>query len=273
MADTSHHDSSDVLHYHATGEQSKRRSAPVALTVIAVLLALSAAALTYKLKQQSTTIADARAQMVQANSNTDVAKAELTAANAKSVNLQAQLEKANRGQADLQAQMKKTEELGVNLQAQLDKAQADLKSQQATAQTQSSEFQSQLGLANDSAAGLRKELATAKSQIDDLKGQIAKAQAEVTAPAQAVAAPPKILPLTAEFKKSFFGGNYSLQVKNTGADPLTLDIGITGSDKTPSRSETIQAGGTLKIDGMVAGASVVIKSDGFQPVTLTAKAP
>jgi len=272
MADTSPQDSSDVLHYHASGEPAKRRSASVAPTVIAIILAVVAGFLAFKLQHQNTAFADLRTQLDRANSENTAVKAELANANTKSANLQTQLDQAQKQQADLQAQAKKTEELGANLQAELQKAQADLKTQQENSQSQLADAQAQFASANDKLTGLRKELTTAKSQIDDLNSQLAKAK-EAAAPPQPVAAPPaaRALPLTTEFKKSFFGGNFTLHLKNTGPDPLKLNIEVSGSDKTPSKSVTVKGGDTFKLDGLAAGAKVVVASEGFESVTLTAQ--
>ena len=90
-------------------------------------------------------------------------------------------------------------------------------------------------------------------------------------PLAPVAAKPRPLPLTTEFKKSFWGGAFALQIKNQGFDPLNLDIKITGSDKTPSRSATLESGATLKVEEVAAGAQVVIASNGFESVNVTAQ--
>jgi hypothetical protein len=269
--DTSpHHDSPDIVHYHLPDDRMKHRTASFSFGAIVLFLVVAAGVLGFKLSQQNTALATARTQLERANSETAGVKADLTKANSKSADLQSQLDKATQAQAGLQAEVKKNQELGTDLQTQLDKARADLQSQQEKTKGETEDLQAQLLKANESSTGLRNELAAAKNQANDLKTQLATAK-DAMATKPAVAAPARALPLTTDLKKSFFGSTFTLKINNSGSEALKLDIDISGSPKTPSKSATIEGGGTLELKDLAAGAKIAIASDGFNPISLTAQ--
>jgi hypothetical protein len=270
--DTSpHHDSPDIVHYHLPDDRMKHRTASFSFGAIVIFLVAASGVLGYKLSQQNTALANTRTQLERANSETAGVKADLTKANAKSADLQSQLDKAKQEQTNLQAEMKKNQEMGAGLQTQLDQTKADLKSQEEKAKSETDDLQAQLLKANNTSAGLRNELATARNQANDLKNQLATAKDTMAKQAPPAAAQTRVLPLTTDFKKSFFGSTFTLKISNSGTDALKLDIDISGSPKTPSKSATIEGGGTMELKDLAAGAKIAIASDGFAPISLTAQ--
>ena len=271
MADTTHHDSPEAIHYHVPEDRIKRRTMSFGAAFILFALVVAIGVLVSKLNKQTTALAGVQTQLEKANAETASAKADLAKANGKASDLLSQLDNSNSAQVDFQAQIKKAQESDSALQAQLDQARTGFQSEQEKTKTQAAELQSQLRQANTTVTGLRSEFDAAKKENADLKTQLDQAKAVATQPPPAATTPIRALPLTTEFKKSFFGGKITLQMKNTGADALKLDLRILGSDKTPSQSTTISPGETFKLEGVTAGATIIVESDGFTPITLTAQ--
>ncbi len=270
MSEAIHHDSPDALHYHMPEQRIKRRTASISLGVISLVLAAAAVFLGFKLREQSAATADLRAQLDRANSEAATTKDDLAKSDTSVKQLRGMVDQGKAQQADLQAQVKSAGERESGLQAQLTQAQADLKSAQEKAQAQSTDLQAQLTQATEKSSGLNKELAGARGQVDDLKAQLAKAKEE-SAKAMTPAEATRELPVTTDFNKSFWSGKFTLQIKNTGADSLKLNLQVTDSGNTPAQSPTVEAGGTFKLDDLAPGAKVVIASEGFKPVTVTAQ--
>jgi multidrug efflux pump subunit AcrA (membrane-fusion protein) len=270
MSEASHHDSPEAVHYNLPDDRIKSRGASLGLSLLSIILAISAGGLAFKLRQQDDAVDNLRAQLERANSETAAAQADLTKTGSAMSDLHGLVDKAQKQAADAQAQTKKIEEAGAQTQAQLQQAQAELQSQQQKSQAQIADLQTRLNRANDSSSGLRNELATVKKQNDDLKALLAKASEKPATPSPAAVAG-RTLPLTTEFKKSFFADGFTLTLKNTGSTPLKLDLEIVGSPNTPSKSVTIEGGGTLELKDLAAGATVGIASDGFTPISLKAK--
>lgn len=263
----------ESVHYDLPDQRIKRRTANVGLSVLCVVLAAGAAFLGFKLNKTNTELTETRARLEQANRETADVKASLATSDTSLTNLRSQLDKAKKDLADQQAQAQKNQELGAGLQAQLDQSRSELQALQQKTQTESTDLQAQLKQANETSTGLRSQLDQAKSENEGLKTQLAKAKTDLAnlqlPPVAAKATRP--LPLSTEFKKSFFGKEFSLQLKNQGGDPLKLDIQVTGSEKTPSRSVVVEGNHTLKLDNVTPGATIVIASEGFEPVSLTAQ--
>jgi hypothetical protein len=48
-----------------------------------------------------------------------------------------------------------------------------------------------------------------------------------------------------------------------------VDITVTGAGKTRTQSNTVAVGATVNVEKLAAGESVVIASEGYNPVRLT----
>ena len=77
------------------------------------------------------------------------------------------------------------------------------------------------------------------------------------------------MPVTTSFEKIHGGRSFTLHISNLYLQPLSVDISITGPEKTRSQSNVIGGGGTLAVEKLAAGENVVIASDGYDPVNLT----
>ena len=232
----------------------------------AVIVAL---ALAFMLHGQNRTLADDKAKMDKTSTELDQAKDDLVREKAATANEKAQLDSAKAAQTDLQNQLAKAQSMGSDLQNQLNQSQNEVKSQQDLAQTRTSDLQARLNLANVASTAVRKELDQEKRQLADLQAQLDKATAKISS----LEAPPAKqgpLPVAASFEKSFFGGSFTMHLKNTGATPLKVDIDITGSPKAASRSATIAPGATYTVEDVADGSSIVLAGAGFEPVTVKA---
>ena len=58
---------------------------------------------------------------------------------------------------------------------------------------------------------------------------------------------------------------------NSAPQPVSVQITVSGKEKTRSQSSTIAAGGALKVEKIAAGENVAIASDGYDSVNLTAR--
>ncbi len=275
MEHASHHDSPEALHYHESTEPARRRAGSAGFIIVSLLLLAAVGFLAYQLNQRNHLITDLRAELSQASSATTGVKADLKQANAKSVDLQSQLDAANLQITATQAQLQKNQESGAGLQSQLEQARAEAQAQQEKDKSQLADLQAQVTQANSMVAGLRNDVAAARKEAADAKGQLAKAMEDMAklqpAATVATAAPVRPLPMSTEFKKGFFSSTLTLQIRNTGSNPLKLNLGITGSDKTPSTYATVEAGDSYKLEGLAPGAQIVVSSEGYEPVTLTAR--
>jgi septal ring factor EnvC (AmiA/AmiB activator) len=272
MADASHSDPSGALHYGDSGEHTKHRAGSLGYAIVGIILVAAILVLALKLKQEGASLASVQNQLEQTNSDLTAAKASLAASEGKATTLQSQLDQVRRENNDLQTRVKNAEDANATFQTQLSQAKADAQSQQRKLQTQVDQMEAQVNLADESTARLKQDLTAAQRQNEELKAQLAKAQeaaSAATAPMKVAAARP--LPLASQFKKSFWGGSFTLELKNQGSAPLNLNLEITGSDKTPSRAATIESGGTFKLSDVAPGAKIVVTGEGFQPMTLTAQ--
>jgi len=82
MADASHHDSPDVVHYNLPDQRVKHRAASFGFTAICIILVAVSGGLAYKLSKQNAQLTDVRAQLERANSDNASAKANLASATA-----------------------------------------------------------------------------------------------------------------------------------------------------------------------------------------------
>jgi septal ring factor EnvC (AmiA/AmiB activator) len=271
MSETSSH--SHVAYPPAKEEDNGRAKTPSGIRSACLILAIAALVLGFIAYQENSVLTDTKAQLAQANAETGKAKAELAKANAQSADLQAGLDKANARSNDFQTQLRTARSQGADLQAQLEKArsrQSDMQAQLDAARERSADLRARLNRADNGSSELRKELDASKAQTADLQAQLAKAQDDV-AKLQPLASKARAMPVAATFKKAFWGGGFTLQVRNQNPAPLKVSIAVAGSEKTPPNSATIESGSTYEVENLTAGANVVITSDGYDPLNLTVR--
>jgi hypothetical protein len=265
MADATTPVSGPTVHH-----DDKHAGAPFAIRAIVFVFAVVIIILAYAAYHEKAQLTDTRAQLTRANSDSNQAKSDLDQARTQATGLQTQVDQLKSQQAALQAQVADAQGKQADLQAQVVKAQglqADLKTRLDNANNQSAQLQAELARANGSAADARKQLDVANAHANDLQAQLDKAKTD-TASAQPAAAALKALPVAATFEKGFWGGKYTMHVKNQGTDALPINITVDGG---PVKSATVQAGTTYDLDDLKSGSNVVVSSDGFQSDTLTVK--
>jgi septal ring factor EnvC (AmiA/AmiB activator) len=251
-------------------EERQPARTPLAIRAACFVLAVIAIGLGSRVLQLNSDVANANSQLTQSVSETDRVKADMEKASAQVTDLQQQLDKAKGLRTDLQAQVDKAQAQQSALQSQLDKARADLQAQIDKSRTQASAMQAEISRAGDGSAELRRELVQVRAQADDLKSQLSASQAEVTR-LQPLAQRAHILPVAASFEKSFWGGKYTMHVRNMNPEPLNVTVSVAGQDKVPAKSAVIAVGETYNLGGLAAGTSVVIQGEGYDPLTVTAK--
>jgi flagellar biosynthesis chaperone FliJ len=244
---------------------------PFGMIAACVVLAAASIVLAFSVHERNGVVADLRTQLNQATSDLTGLKADSEKANTMASGLKTQLDSAQGQLADFKSQLDQAQSQKSAAQTQLTKIESErsaLQRQVDGDKAQLADSQSQLGQANDKIAGLAKELDRAKSQSADLQSQLAKAQgdlAAIQAPAQKV----QNMPISTEFKKSFFGSSYTLHVTNLNPDPLNVSITVAG--KNAPVTAAIKSGATFNVDGVAAGSNVVIASGNYASVNLTAR--
>jgi septal ring factor EnvC (AmiA/AmiB activator) len=251
-------------------EDHSRSKSSFGLRATCFVLAAAALVLASMVYQSNKTLNDSSAKLAQAQSDSDNAKNELQQANTKSADLQRQLTAATALSTGLQAQVKTSQVQTTDLQSQLDKAKsqdADLQAQLTAARSHLSDSQAKLTQENEGSVQLRKDLDSAKAQVSDLQSQLDKAQSPQAAAQAPVVAP---MPVTTAFERGFWNSAYTLHVKNTNSAPLNVTITINASSRIQPISTTIKAGDTYDVPKLAEGSNIVITSDGFGPVNLSA---
>jgi len=246
---------------HSTAHHLGARITWIALTIITVGLALIAF-------QRNSALADAQGQLARANTAAAETRADLTKATAQADDLQSQLSQANAHLASAQAQARSEQS---DLRSQLDQARTQataLQSQLAQAGTRSAELQARLARANEASSQMSRDLDAAKSEASDAQAQLVAARNEI-AQLQPAAAQSRALPVVTSFKRSFWGGTFSLQVTNRNSAPLTIAITASGPKSPAPKSATIDGGSTYGMKGLPKGTNVTITADGYDPLNLT----
>jgi len=83
------------------------------------------------------------------------------------------------------------------------------------------------------------------------------------------------MPVTTSFESSSWGSSfsthngYTLRINNLNPQPLKVDVTVTGAGKTRTQSNIIEVGATVNVEKLASGESVVIASEGYNPVHLT----
>jgi hypothetical protein len=249
-----------------TGTSARILAACLVLALVSIYLGL-------RLHGQNAELAAARSQLAESNS--------------KAVAIQASLDTAKAQASSLQEQLVGDQGQRLNLQSQLDQARtqsAALQAQQARDQSRLSDLQAQVDQEKARSAGIQarfdrasQETSSVQAQLEQTKTQAAAAQAQlVKAQGDLTRLHPLLvearqLPLTAVFEKSFWDQGFALHLSNSGTAPLKLTIRITGQNKPRAEMAEIEGGETLNLGRLPAGEHVVIASDGFDPLNLTAR--
>jgi septal ring factor EnvC (AmiA/AmiB activator) len=257
---SAHHDSNDT-----------HTGSPFAVRATAAVLAIIVLVLAYVSFHEKAMLGEARNQLNQANSERDQARSDADTSKTQIGTLQTQLASSNEKNTDLQRQLLSAQTQGTDFRSQLNKAQAaqnDLRSQLDAAKTQSSAVQSELSRANDGAADLRKQLDQANARSVDLQAQLDKAKAQSANPQPAAAAALRAMPIAATFEKGFWGGKYTMHVKNQGSDPLPVNVTVDGG---AVKSTVVQPGATYDVGDLKSDSKIVISSDGFETANLAVK--
>jgi len=267
MIETSPH----VSESPAEHQEPVRQKASFGLRAACFVLAAATLVLISMVYQSNASLADTSTKLAQAQSEADQAKNDLLQANTKSTDLQHQLTTITAQSKDLQAQLKTSQTQTADIQSQLDKAKsqdADLQAQLTATRSHLTEAQARLTQDEQSSVQLRKDLDASKAQAADLQSQLDKAQSPQAAASQASVM--AALPVTTAFEKGFFSSTYTLHIKNTNSGPLNVTITINGSQNTPPITTTIKAGDTYDVSKLAAGSALIVTSDGFSPLNLTA---
>jgi|HubBroStandDraft_5_1064220.scaffolds.fasta_scaffold54008_2 septal ring factor EnvC (AmiA/AmiB activator) len=257
-------------------EKVRRTGAFALLGVFAacLILALLTLVLAVKVHRRDAQLADTQKQLEQAKSDSAKTKSELDKATSNAADLKAQLDKAKSQSADLQAQLDQAKPAAADLQSQLDKAKAqtaDVQAQLDKSKAQSADLQNQLNQATAGSTQLLTQLDQSKIQTMDLQARLQKAEADV-AQLQPMLLKTRHMPVTTSFEKEHWGHGITLHVNNLNQQPLTVAVTINSKGAPPrTQSNVIGAAATLNVDKLVAGDSVVVASDGYDPVNLTAQ--
>jgi uncharacterized protein YhaN len=220
-------------------------------------------------------------ELAQAKADAAQAQAELEKARAVPVELQAQLDKAKVQQAALQSQVDQLRSASEQHQLRLDEARAqsaDLQAQLDRARVQSTDLQGKLGQAVSRSTQLLAQLDEAKARSTDLQAQLQKARSDIDQ-LQPVVEKARHMPIKTSFE-AVHGGPFSiggsahsftLHVNNLYLEPLSVNVTISNAAGNRSHSSIIGAGATLNIEKLAAGDSVVIASEGYDSVSVTAE--
>jgi septal ring factor EnvC (AmiA/AmiB activator) len=258
---------------HTAQAPEKRGPAIAAISVLVVgfVLAVLVIVLGVKLVRLNSKYADQTKQLTDAKAEAAKAEASQQQNAAATAQLQSQIDDGKKQVADMQAQVDRSKVAVTQAQAQLDNEKgqfSDMQSQRDKANAQSADFESQLKQTNTEMLQMNTQLDQAKIQSMDLQSRLGKAESDI-AELQPLLLRARHMPVTTSVDKSH-GDHFAVHVNNLYLQPLSVNITISGGqDKGRTQSNVIGAGGTLKVDNVAPGASVVIASDGYDPVTVT----
>jgi len=217
-------------------------------------------------------------QLAPAKPDNTQAQADLEKARAASADLKSQLEKAKSRAGDLQSQLDRAKAQSADLQAKIDAAgaqSADLQAKLDKASAQAADLQGQLNEAAARSSQQAAQLDQAKARAADLQARLQKSEGEI-ARLQPLVQRARHLPVTMSVEKAHGGpfslasaGGLTLHVSNLYLEPLSVVVAITDPDGTRSQSAAIAGGATLKLEKLADGDTVVVSSEGYDPVTLT----
>jgi hypothetical protein len=246
--------------------KGKLAGTTVALLAACLVLAIVAIYIAKSINSQNAALADTKAQLARSVLRADEIQAKLDAAKTQSAGLQVQLVGDQGQRTDLQSKLDQAKALADDLRAQL----ASNQSKVTVLQAQLDQAMAQSEHATQESAAIRVQLDHAKSQAADAQAQFAKAQRDLTKVLPLIIEASK-LPLTTAFEKSFWDQGFTLHINNPGANSINLRIKITGKDAPRAEMTVIEAGATVNIEHLPPGENVVLSSDGFDPINLTAR--
>lgn len=242
-----------------------------ALGIVCVLLVAALVVLAVMLWNKSKTSTELDSKLAQTTTDNSQLHSDLDRANSSVTDLRKQLEAGTASQASIKSQLDTAIAAQAALKSDLAKARSDQKSLQQTAKDQESALQNQVQQATDQTNSLQKQLDQQKSENSELKSKLADAQANVEKaqpPAAAAAKQQEAVPVSATFEKAFFGSHYTLHMKDVGHDALDVTVSVDGSARPASK---IQPGSTTEVGDLKDGQTVMISSEGYQPLSLTVK--
>lgn len=241
-------------------------AACLAFALVIIVLVLGV-----KIRHQGVQIADMQKQLTQAGTDAAQAQSELAKAKTASTAMQAELDKAKDQQAQLQSQLEVSKIASAQVQTQADKAKGvstELQSQVDSGKAESVALRTQLDQATAGATQLITQLNQAKIQSLDLQARLQKAEGDIAA-LQPLLLKTGHMPITTSLGKAADGRSFTLHLTNLYPQPVSVDIAITGADKTRSRHSIIGGSATQDIDKLAAGDVVSITSEGYDPLKLT----
>jgi septal ring factor EnvC (AmiA/AmiB activator) len=257
----------------APEQNAKRTGAYGGILAVCGLLALLCLALGTRIYSKTAALAEAKAEQARSNFKAEQTQANLDVAKAQASALEAQLATDQGRISDLQAQLLQVKAQSTGLLAQVARDQgqrSDLQSQLDQAKAQLAQVQAQLTGAGRESSALRAQLDQAKGQAADLQAQLASERVEMTKLHPLIVEAHR-MPLITSFEKSFWDQGFTLHIANPGSATLRLRITISGKDRTRAQVTDIEGGAALNVPSLPAGESVVIESEGFGTLNLTAR--
>jgi len=261
-----------------------QRGSALAVLLICVGLAIIVIVLSFRVHSLSGRVARAaEPQAPAATAKADIApaQAELDKAKGAVAQLQAQLDKAAGREAGLRSQLVKAAAQAADLQAQLDGAKtrlSGLQSQAESATSRAAELEAQLAGAASRATQLQTQLDQETARGSDLQARLKKAEADI-AGLQPLVRRGRRLPITTSVERdqgSLLGwaggrGSLTLHIVNPFPESLPVAITVNGPDTNRSVTGSIAGASTLNIEKLAGGQTVVISSEGYDPVTVAIK--
>jgi DNA repair exonuclease SbcCD ATPase subunit len=254
-------------------EENRRPGAPFGFLAACLVLAIAAIVLGTKVHKQSAELADRNAQLAQSNSSGAKARADLEDAKSQGLALQAQLASVGNQRTEFQEQLGVAKRQIAGFQAQVASGQsqlADLQSQLTSAKTQVAEAQAKAAGDEGQLRDLQSQLDAAKGQLAGTNAELSKAQVDLTR-LHPMLVEARRIPITAAFEKSFWDHGYTLHLSNNATAALKVRIEISGSEPTRYQSAVLDGGAAVSIMRLPPGEKVVITSEGYDPLSLTAQ--
>jgi chromosome segregation ATPase len=237
------------------------------------VLAVATAFLSTRVHRQRAEIANRNAQLAQSNSKAAQANADLEAAKSQALVLQAQLAHEQNQRTELQAQLGVAKRQIAGFQAQVsgdESRRADLESQLNSAKAQAAAAQAQVAGDQGRQRDLQSQLDAAKAQLAGTQAGLAKAQVDLTR-LHPLLVEARRIPIAASFEKSYWDRGFTLHLSNNATTALKVGIAISGSEPARYQTTVLDGGAAVSIMRLPAGEKVVITSEGYDPLSLTAQ--
>jgi hypothetical protein len=254
-------------------EENKRAGTPFGFLAACLVLAVASIILGTRVHRQNAELADRDAQLSQSNSKAAQAKADLEEAKSQALVLQAQLASEQNQRTELQAQLGVAKRQIGGFQAQVsgdEGRRSDLESQLNSAKTQVAEAQALVASDQGQRRDLQAQLDAAKAQVAGMQADLGKAQGDLTR-LHPLLVEARRIPITATFEKSFWDHGFTLHLSNNATAALKVGIAISGSEPARHQSTVLDGGAAVSIMRLPPGEKVVITSEGYDPLSLTAR--